>query len=254
MYYLTLGGNLFVAPVPKQQKLHRVLDLGTGTGIWAIDFADEHPESQVIGVDLSPIQPSFVPPNCAFEIDDIEEPWTYKFKFDFINLRMMVGTVRNWPRCFKQCYDNLNPGGWIEIKDIKFPVEDNDNSFPENCAIRKWTDLILEGTKTLGSPCDCAKDYKDQLIEAGFTNVVETRFKWPMNRWPHDPKLKELGMWMHENFSTGLSGLSMAVFTRGLGWTQEELEVFLVDVRKDMKNTRIHGYFPIYAVYAQKPE
>ena len=88
---------------------------------------------------------------------------------------------------------NLNPGGWIEIKDIKFPVEDNDNSFPEDCAIRKWTDLILEGTTKLGAPCDCAKDYKDQLIAAGFTNVVETRFKWPMNRWPQDPKLKELG-------------------------------------------------------------
>jgi hypothetical protein len=52
-------------------------------------------------------------------------------------------------------------------------------------------------------------------------------------------------MWMHENFSTGLSGLSMAVFTRGLGWTKEELEVFLVEVRKSMKNTKIHGYYPM---------
>jgi ubiquinone/menaquinone biosynthesis C-methylase UbiE len=33
-----LGGKLFVAPIPKEQKLHRVLDLGTGTGIWAMDF------------------------------------------------------------------------------------------------------------------------------------------------------------------------------------------------------------------------
>jgi methylase of polypeptide subunit release factors len=33
-----------------------VLDIGTGTGIWAIDFADEHPEAEVIGTDLSPIQ------------------------------------------------------------------------------------------------------------------------------------------------------------------------------------------------------
>jgi hypothetical protein len=52
-------------------------------------------------------------------------------------------------------------------------------------------------------------------------------------------------MWMLENFSDGLSGLSMAVFTRGLGWSQEELEVFLIEVRKSMKDPKIHGYYPM---------
>jgi ubiquinone/menaquinone biosynthesis C-methylase UbiE len=27
--------------------VNHVLDLGTGTGIWAMDFADEHPEAEV---------------------------------------------------------------------------------------------------------------------------------------------------------------------------------------------------------------
>jgi SAM-dependent methyltransferase len=37
----------------------RVLDAGTGTGMWAIDFADEYVDTgaQVVGNDLSPIQP-----------------------------------------------------------------------------------------------------------------------------------------------------------------------------------------------------
>lgn len=253
MYYLTLGGKLFVAPIPEEQKLHRVLDLGTGTGIWAMDFADEYPESQVIGVDLSPTQPSFTPPNCMFEIDDIEDTWTYNYKFDFIHMRMMVGSIDDWPRCFRQCYEYLNPGGWIEIKDVKFPIEDNDNSFPKDCAVKKWADLILEGTTKLGRPADSAKDYKEQLIQAGFENVVEIQYVWPQNSWPQNRKLKELGMWMVENFSSDLSGLSLAVFTRALGWTQDELEVFLTDVRKSMKDTKIHGYYPIYAVYGKKP-
>jgi methylase of polypeptide subunit release factors len=47
LFGLTLGGKLFKAPIPKEKQLHRVLDVGTGTGIWAIDFADEHPESEV---------------------------------------------------------------------------------------------------------------------------------------------------------------------------------------------------------------
>jgi ribosomal protein L11 methylase PrmA len=38
MWCLTFSGKLYLAPIPKDQKLHRVADLGTGTGIWAIDF------------------------------------------------------------------------------------------------------------------------------------------------------------------------------------------------------------------------
>ena len=50
---------------------------------------------------------------------------------------------------------------------------------------------------------------------------------------------------MVENWSSDLSGLSLAVFTRALDWTQNELEVFLTDVRKSMKDTKIHGYYPM---------
>lgn len=54
-FNLALKGNLYKAPV-KNPKL--CLNIGTGTGLWALDFADAHTECQVIGTDLSPIQPS----------------------------------------------------------------------------------------------------------------------------------------------------------------------------------------------------
>ena len=88
--------------------------MGTGTGIWATcvitiasvvhtmyriltfgssGMADEYPSAKVTGVDLSPIQPPFVPPNCVFEIDDVTLPWTYaENQFDFIHVRELFGT------------------------------------------------------------------------------------------------------------------------------------------------------------------
>jgi SAM-dependent methyltransferase len=59
LFLLTLDNKLGLSPpnLPGS-KVKRVLDVGTGTGIWAIDFGDEHPEATVIGVDLSPSQPS----------------------------------------------------------------------------------------------------------------------------------------------------------------------------------------------------
>lgn len=71
-FYLTYGEKLFLSPLT---KLRNALDVGTGTGIWAIDLgewlsqqagdlsdvlfpADENPECQVTGIDLSPNQPN----------------------------------------------------------------------------------------------------------------------------------------------------------------------------------------------------
>lgn len=55
------GDKLHFCPLGEHPG--RVLDLGTGTGIWAVDMGDAYPSAEVIGVDLSPIQPTFVPPN-----------------------------------------------------------------------------------------------------------------------------------------------------------------------------------------------
>lgn len=40
-----------------------------------IEMADEYPSAQVLGIDLSPEQPTWVPPNCKFEVDDFELEW-----------------------------------------------------------------------------------------------------------------------------------------------------------------------------------
>jgi methylase of polypeptide subunit release factors len=75
---------LFCAPVKEPQL---VLDISTGTGIWAMEFADEFLGALVIGTNLSPIQLGFVPPNLKFYVDDFESPWVFPEvgKFDFIH-------------------------------------------------------------------------------------------------------------------------------------------------------------------------
>lgn len=56
IFLRSLRGQLYLAPIP--EDVQNVLDIGTGTGIWAIDFADEFPSARVIGTDLSPTQPN----------------------------------------------------------------------------------------------------------------------------------------------------------------------------------------------------
>ncbi|ATZ57349.1 hypothetical protein BCIN_14g04960 [Botrytis cinerea B05.10] len=116
VFNLVLDGKLYLAPIENPQ---RVLDVGTGTGIWAIDFADQYPSSHVVGCDLSPIQPGWIPPNLEFEIDDVEDTWRYSQKFDFIHIRSLGGSIASWPHLLDQARDNLNEGGYIELVDFE---------------------------------------------------------------------------------------------------------------------------------------
>lgn len=47
------------------------------------------------------------------------------------------------------------------------------------------------------------------------------------------------------NLVGGVQGLSLALFTKVLGWNPDELEVFLVDVRKDLSDRKLHGYWRV---------
>ena len=67
-------------------------------------MADQFPGAIVTGTDLSPIQPSWVPPNCQFEIDDFNKDWGYENKFDLVHTRELLGTIPNWVEFFKQAF------------------------------------------------------------------------------------------------------------------------------------------------------
>lgn len=92
---ITLNGDLYLAPIPKD--LHRAIDIGTGTGKWAVEFAEAHPSCQVIGTDISPIQETVIPENCSFVVDNFEEPWVFNEPFDYIHSRMLTLGMFNCP-------------------------------------------------------------------------------------------------------------------------------------------------------------
>ncbi|KAG6977786.1 Secondary metabolism regulator laeA [Fusarium oxysporum f. sp. conglutinans] len=104
---------------PLSDKIEKAVDIGTGTGIWAIDFGDQYPNTEVIGTDLSPISAELGPPNVHFEIDDFAQDWT--FKMTRSTLFTHVGSLvpwTDWTALFKQAYMALKPGAWLESFEV----------------------------------------------------------------------------------------------------------------------------------------
>jgi hypothetical protein len=83
------------------------------------------------------------------------------------------------------------------------------------------------------------------LTKAGFEDVTEAKFKWPTNSWPKDSKYKELGLWNNENANFFLEAVAIAPLTRALGWSREEVAVFLAQARKELNDPKIHACWPM---------
>lgn len=100
---LVLGDRLYLAPISSPKH---VIDLGTGTGRWAIDFADHHEDAEVLGIDLSVVEGTSHP-NLRFIVDDICSEWTHNTKFDFVHSRALYGSIADWPSLYKQCFESV---------------------------------------------------------------------------------------------------------------------------------------------------
>ncbi|KAF6832780.1 methyltransferase domain-containing protein [Colletotrichum musicola] len=246
LFLLTFDGRLGSAP-PNDPgaRVGRVLDVGTGTGIWATDFGDEHPEAEVLGFDLSATFPEFMPPNVKFEIDDLEEPWTYSRPFDYIHSRMMNGCIMNWDAYARKCFDHLNPGGYAEFTEATIIPQSDDGTLPPDSMIVKTATLVVEAGKAVGRKVVEMPQVRDALLRAGFVDVRVSQYKWPINNWPRDHKYKEIGMWAHENVVSGWEGLCMATLTRIYGWSREEVMVAVALCRRELVDRSIHAYFPL---------
>ncbi|KAK4096266.1 TAM domain methyltransferase [Parathielavia hyrcaniae] len=249
-WFLSHDKKLLLCP---KERFQRVLDIGTGTGTWAIEFADEHPEAHVIGVDISPIQPDWVPPNCEFQIDDAERQWTWRPTFDLIHGRMLGGCLKDSTNVFKQAFQHLKPGGYLEVKDILLTPKCDDGTLEGDSPLLTWASLLAKAADNMGRPINLASRYREMLIEAGFTRVVVDDQKWPTNGWAKDNKPRQLGIWYKCTLGRELETISTALLIHGLGWDSTKVLVQCASVRKEFMNPRVHTYFSVLTAVGMKP-
>lgn len=176
LYTKTFGKKLFLAPIVSVPQ--QILDLGTGSGIWAIDVADQYPAAVVTSTDLSPSQRTWVPSNCKFMVDDIEAEFCWKENtFDFIHIRGLYGTIKDWPRVYQQCLHVLKPGGYLEHAEYSAQFTSDNNSIPEGGGFSEWNRLGPECLAILKVELQVFETMGSAMRDAGFDDVVERRFK-----------------------------------------------------------------------------
>jgi ubiquinone/menaquinone biosynthesis C-methylase UbiE len=189
---ICLTGRLSLCPLP--EPLRNVLDIGCGTGAWAIDLAKAHPTSRVVGMDLSSIQPRDVPSNAGFIVGDFTAPWEFDRKFDYIHSRAITIGVRNWEQLVgDEVWRNLEPGGWVEFQEYHLPWTSDDGSIAKCPKFEQWNREIFRAAKKAGVTPDAIFQMPDLLENRGFVKAKTASTKWPIGPWAKDAREKRVG-------------------------------------------------------------
>lgn len=98
--------------------------LGQNADCLLKQMADTYPSAEVLGLDIAAVQPEWVPPNCQFQIDDVEMPWALEHNnYDLIHARDLLLSIRDWPRLVDQAFEYANSLKKMgHLTNAKFPV------------------------------------------------------------------------------------------------------------------------------------
>ncbi|KAL2276655.1 hypothetical protein FJTKL_00477 [Diaporthe vaccinii] len=258
-------GRFHLAPARRPKT---VLDIGTGPGLWALEFAQQNPRSSVLGIDLEPVKPPYLVSNCHFQIRDATEDWDLNTTFDLVHARML-GDLPEKERLVQAVWDNLNPGGWAEFTEWIVLLQSPNHSF-ENTSFHKWNKLMsrgkfmpqttvsfansdFTGLKDLGSSLYYPTQYKPLLEKVGFENITVTKYGAPTNACYPGKKLQKIGTMMTKNWNAIIEPLTLSVFIDGLGWSADDVKKFLLSVKREIPDTRYHSFMTLMTVYCRKP-
>jgi len=257
---MVLGDSLFLSPL-QTDKIKRVLDVGTGNGVWAIQFGEDFPDAEIIGNDLSPTQPEWVPENVRFEVDDVESDWIYPFKFDFIFCRCLSMSISDWPKLIGSMYDSLTPGGWVEFGDPDYVYRSDDGTLPPagsddqpGSSFHAFATQVTAGSAQMGKDPFAIGAMPDRLADAGFVNVTHRRYKIPVGPWCRGQALKRIGNLNLLQTLEGLEAFGVRILCDVRGWSEAEAHALFARMRTDLAKSGIHAYWIFHVVYAQKPE
>lgn len=246
LFRLALKGN-YAAPIEAPAN---ILDVGTGTGRWAMEMAALFPAANVIGLDVVP-PPADDTASLGYGLD--RRPANYLYvqgnildglpfpdaTFDFTHQRLLVAALPEdrWQWVVGELLRVTRPGGWIELLEA-IPTQGG----PGMNALYQWLVAVglSRGVNTLVTP-----NIGKFLRAAGAQNVVERDLPMALGSWGG-----RAGVMMETNYYALHNGLRAMMISGNLT-TAEAFEQAMRAAREEIAHGRY--VWPYFLAYGQRP-
>ncbi|GCE22243.1 class I SAM-dependent methyltransferase [Dictyobacter kobayashii] len=238
---LLLGGN-YKAPIDPT-RTHSILDVGSGTGRWIAEMAQEFPQAHIYGIDTDTPAPHIqFPPQCHFSKSDILKGLPYvDSSFYYVHQRLLVGGIPTyqWPAILQELIRVTQSDGWIELLETGNVYH---NTGPATKQLQAWWD---EGMTTHGFDLSIMPTIDALLTNHGLINVHMEKIQVPLGAWAGRPG-DLLGIDIFEVFKS-----FKGVYVDKLGIKPELFDQVVALLPEEWEHH--HTTYEFYSVFGQKP-
>ncbi len=249
-------------PLPERANdfvgLHRILDIGCGPGGWLLDIAFEHPDIEVVGVDISRAMTSYARArakvqglhNASFHAMDMLQPLQFPESFfDLVNSRF-VGWIptKAWPMFLRECLRVAKPGGTIRLTESEWW------SLSTSLALEQQHGLLVRALKEGGQSFSPSGNLpgitpvlRSLLREAGCVDIRHMAHAIDYS----------FGQEVHQAFCTDCALTSRFaqpfLLSRGVA-TQEEIDRMQQQLEWDMRQENFRGMMFLLTAWGHRPQ
>jgi ubiquinone/menaquinone biosynthesis C-methylase UbiE len=177
--YKTIS-NHYLAPLTPTST-QTILDVGTGTGIWAVEMSNLFPQAHILGVDValsSLLRP--LPSTCLFVQANILQGLPFpEGQFTYTHQRLLVAAIPalQWPRVVHELVRVTRPGGWVELLEIGDVIQ---CAGPATKRLLTWMTDISKG---LGFEMEVLRHLGDLLKQSGCQDIESQDIPVPLGAW-----------------------------------------------------------------------
>jgi len=234
-----LQGN-FLAPI--EQPAH-ILDVGCGTGRWAMELAQQFPKATVTGVDLVATEQAQPPENYTFVKGNVLEGLPFEDnRFDFVHQRLLVAALprERWPFVIGELARVTRPGGWVELAECGSPQDDPANPYPQ-----LWATWIAF-CQTRAIDFTIGHTIGSMLQQGALQQVQRHEVVFPMGQWGG-----RIGSMSAEDCLAVGKALRAGVVAAGIK-TAEQYDTLFAGTGTQFIQPTGQSKLPFYIAYGQK--